>query len=70
MNPNDQNGRLMLKRKINETIIVQTPSGSFEITVVGVMSGVTQLCFECPKHIRVFRKEAYERQMDERDGNN
>ena len=52
---------LMLSRRKDETIVIETSDGLIEITVTAFLSGTkVRLGIEAPKHIAIHRKEVYE----------
>lgn len=51
-------GRLVLTRRIGESVIVELPDGrDFYVTLVETRSGQAKLMFTAPKDVRIRREE-------------
>jgi len=57
---------LILSRKINEVLVIETPAGELiEITVLDVKGNQVRIGTSAPKDISVNREEVLERLQDE-----
>jgi carbon storage regulator CsrA len=54
---------LVLSRNVEESIIVNHPSGPVEIKVVKVLGGKVKLGINAPTDVIVDRKEVHDRKM-------
>ena len=50
---------LVLSRKVDESIIVQTPEGLIKVMVIAIRGDNVQLGFDCNRSISVDREEIY-----------
>lgn len=51
---------LVLSRKRDEVLVIETPDGLIEITVCSNHATPVRLGTTAPKHFRIHRKEVYE----------
>jgi carbon storage regulator len=52
---------LLLSRKVSETIMIEIPGATVEVTVMGVAGNQVRLGITAPKHVPVNRLEIYNR---------
>lgn len=57
---------LILSRKRDEVLVIETPEGLIEITVCSHHSRPVRLGIEAPRQFAVYRKEIHERIQQER----
>lgn len=57
---------LVLSRKRDEVIIIETSEGPIEITICSHHSRPVKLGIEAPQSMRIHRKEVYERIQQEK----
>lgn len=50
---------LVLSRKVHEIIVIETPQGPIEVSVVRITPDKIRLGIDAPKSINVYRKELH-----------
>lgn len=57
---------LLLTRRIGETIIIEIPGATVEVTVMGMQGGQVRLGITAPKYVPVHREEIHNRIKNEK----
>jgi len=52
---------LLLTRRIGETIIIEIPGATVEVTIMGIHGNQVRLGITAPKNVPVNREEIYDR---------
>jgi carbon storage regulator CsrA len=56
---------LRLSRRVGESLIIETTEGPIQIEVIEIFNNTVKFLFTCPKHVKVFRKELWDRILKE-----